>query len=78
LLQATHFFVNIRSSVTHFSELPGNTTHFQNESKETWTLILVFHPLHIFGNLSPCPAANTLLVLHQVSWACNQWRDRSP
>ena len=28
-------FVGIRGNVTHFSELGGNTTHFQNELKET-------------------------------------------
>ena len=29
------FFVGIRGSVTHFSELGDDTTHFQNELKET-------------------------------------------
>jgi len=29
------FFVGIRGSITIFSELRGNTTHFQNELKET-------------------------------------------
>ena len=38
-LQATHFFVGIRGSVTLFSEL-GNTTHFQNELKETFIQIM--------------------------------------
>jgi len=33
-LQATHFFVGIRGSDV-FSDLEGNTTHFQNELKET-------------------------------------------
>jgi len=33
------FFVGIRGSVTHsFSELEGNTTHFQNELKETMVI----------------------------------------
>ena len=34
-LQATHFFVGTGGSVTHFSELGVNTTHFQNELKQT-------------------------------------------
>jgi len=29
------FFVGIRGNVTYFSEFDGNTTHLQNELKET-------------------------------------------
>ena len=36
-------FVGIRNTVTHFSELRGNITHFQNELKETLIFIHYHH-----------------------------------
>ena len=39
------FFIGIRGNVTHFFRAWGNTTHFQNELKETLAIKISVGPL---------------------------------